>query len=71
METENFGTIVSHHKALKFLLMDWKVACFDVEISPSGEAKHIFTLSVPSHTISIGFLMGTWNRLLNQHAINN
>lgn len=64
MEAKDFGSIVTHHKTLKLLLMDRKVTGFDVEISPTGEAEHILTLGVPSHTVSIGFLRGTLNRLL-------
>lgn len=56
METENFGTIVSHNEALKFLLMDRKVTSFDVEISTTRETEHVLTLCVPSHAVSIGFL---------------
>lgn len=57
MKTEDLGAIVSHNKALKFLLMDREVTSFDIEVTPSREAQHILTLSIPRHTISIGFLM--------------
>lgn len=64
MKTKNFGAIVSHYKSLKFLLMDRKITSFDIEISPSRETKHVLTLGVPSHTVSIGFLMKWLNKVL-------
>lgn len=57
MKTEDLGAVVSHNKALKFLLMDREITSFDIEVTPSRKAKHILTLSIPSHAISIGFLM--------------
>jgi len=56
MKTEDLGAVVTHNKALKFLLMDREVASFDIEVTPSRKAKHILTLCIPSHTVSIGFL---------------
>lgn len=57
MKTEDLGAVVTHNKALKFLLMNREVTSFDIEVTPSRKAKHILTLCIPSHTISIGFLM--------------
>lgn len=57
MKAEDFGAIVTHNKALQFLLVDGEVASFDIEVTPSRKAKHILTLGIPGHAISIGFLM--------------
>lgn len=57
MKAEDLGAIVTHNKALQFLLVDREVASFDIEVTPSRKAKHILTLGIPGHTISIGFLM--------------
>lgn len=71
MKTEDLGAIVTHNKALKFLLMDREVTSFDIEVTPSRKAKHILTLCIPSHAISIGFLTSKitddynrWNHII-------
>lgn len=56
MKAEDLGAIVTHNKALQFLLVDREVASFDIEVTPSRKAKHILTLGIPGHAISIGFL---------------
>lgn len=56
MKAEDLGAIVAHNKALQFLLVDREVASFDIEVTPSRKAKHILTLGIPGHAISIGLL---------------
>lgn len=56
MKTEDLWAVVTHNKALKFLLMDREVTSFDIEVTPSRKAKHILTLCIPSHAICIWFL---------------
>lgn len=56
MKTEDLGAVVTHNKALKFLLMDREVAGFDIEVTPSRKAKHILALCIPSHAVSVGLL---------------
>lgn len=56
MKTEDLGAVVTHHKALKFLLMDGEVAGFDVEVAAPREAQHVLALRVPGHAVGVGLL---------------
>lgn len=67
MKTEDLGAVVTHNKALKFLLMDREVTSFDIEVTPSRKAKHVLTLCIPCHAVSIGFLMNKITDDYNRH----
>lgn len=56
MKAEDLGSVVTHHKALQFLLVHWEVTGLDVEISTAGETQHVLTLRVPRHAVGIGLL---------------
>ncbi len=56
MKAEDLGSIVTHDKALQFLLVHWEAAGLDVQISTARETQHVLTLSVPRHAVGIGLL---------------
>lgn len=56
MKAEDLGPVVTHHKALQFLLVHWEVTGLDVQISTARETQHVLTLCVPRHAVGIGLL---------------
>lgn len=61
MKAEDLGSVVTHDKALQFLLVHWEVTGLDVQISAARETQHVLTLCVPRHAVRIGLLQNQEN----------
>ncbi len=61
VKAEDLGSIVTHDKALQFLLVHWEAAGLDVQISAARETQHVLTPSVPRHAVGIGLLQNQDN----------
>lgn len=66
METEYPGPVVADNKPLHLLLVQREVTGLDVKVAIAREAKHVLTLGVPGHTVSIRLLKGRWRRRVEQ-----
>ncbi len=62
MKAEDLGSVVTHDKALQFLLVHWEVTGLDVQISTARETQHVLTLRVPRHAVGIGLLQNQKDR---------
>ena len=57
VQAVDVGAAEADHKALQLLLVQRKLAGFDVELAAAAKAQHILVLGVPSHRVGVGLLV--------------